>query len=104
MDIEEFDKHAYAYRAWPGGDQDGVVARFSELCVYVESLIAAEREACAKVCDLNARDYTREGAEVCAAEIRQRSNAKLKGPLERSVSGSSGTKWSGFECRVRDRA
>lgn len=32
----------------------------------------AEREACAKLCDNNACDYTREGAEVCAAEIRAR--------------------------------
>jgi hypothetical protein len=30
------------------------------------------REACAKVCDNNACDYTRAGAEVCAAEIRAR--------------------------------
>ena len=32
----------------------------------------AEREACAKVCDLHCADFTREGAEVCAAEIRAR--------------------------------
>ena len=32
----------------------------------------AEREACAAVCDNNACDYTKEGAEVCAAEIRAR--------------------------------
>jgi hypothetical protein len=32
----------------------------------------AEREECAKLCDNNACDYTREGAEVCAAEIRAR--------------------------------
>lgn len=31
-----------------------------------------ERAACAKLCDNNAFDYTREGAEVCAAEIRAR--------------------------------
>ena len=32
--------------------------------------ITAEREECAKVCDFNCSDYTREGAEVCAVEIR----------------------------------
>jgi len=31
-----------------------------------------EREACAAICDKNACDYTKEGAEVCAAEIRAR--------------------------------
>jgi len=31
-----------------------------------------EREACAALCDNNACDYTRAGAEVCAAEIRSR--------------------------------
>lgn len=46
MDIEEFDRHAYAYRSWPMEDQAGVVARFNELVAYVESLIAAERDKC----------------------------------------------------------
>lgn len=36
--------------------------------------ITAEREECAKVCDFNCSDYTREGAEVCAVEIRARSD------------------------------
>lgn len=31
-----------------------------------------EREECAKVCDNLTCDYTREGAEVCAEEIRSR--------------------------------
>lgn len=31
-----------------------------------------ERQACAALCDNNSCDYTREGAEVCAAEIRAR--------------------------------
>ena len=39
-------------------------------CAMESALI--EREACAKLCDNNACDYTREGAEVCAAEIRAR--------------------------------
>jgi len=39
-------------------------------CAMEATLI--EREACAKLCDNNACDYTREGAEVCAAEIRAR--------------------------------
>lgn len=39
-------------------------------CAMEATLI--EREACSKLCDNNACDYTREGAEVCAAEIRAR--------------------------------
>ena len=30
----------------------------------------AERERCAAICDNNACDYTREGAEACARSIR----------------------------------
>ena len=40
MNKEEFDGYAYAYRAWPGSDPAGVVARFNELTAYVEGLIA----------------------------------------------------------------
>lgn len=39
-------------------------------CAIESALV--EREACAKLCDNNACDYTREGAEVCTAEIRAR--------------------------------
>jgi hypothetical protein len=48
FDRETFDHVAYTYRAWPGSDPIGVVAKFEELIFYVESLIHAEREACAK--------------------------------------------------------
>ena len=39
---------------------------------FAALVAAAEREACAKVCDHHCADYTREGAEVCAAAIRAR--------------------------------
>ncbi len=51
---------------------DEVLARFAAL------VIAAEREACAKVCDSEAEDktyqtgYLQEAAEDCAAAIRAR--------------------------------
>lgn len=47
---------------------DEVVERtFRDLCVSVRE---ETLEECAKLCDNNAADFTREGAEVCAAEIR----------------------------------
>ena len=49
-----------------------------ELANHDEEIRKQEREICAKVCDMNSADYTREGAEVCAAEIRERSNARGK--------------------------
>ena len=48
----------------------------------IAEALEEEREACAKVCDNNACDYTREGAEVCAAEIRARSNVEICGGWE----------------------
>jgi hypothetical protein len=52
MDKEAFESYAYNYRSWPGKQQAEVVARFNELVEYVEGLITAEREACAKACEV----------------------------------------------------
>lgn len=40
--------------------------------------IMDEREECARICDLNAFEYTSEGAEVCANDIRFRSTYRAK--------------------------
>ena len=47
-----------------------------------EAAAAAEREACAKVCDYVSLPYQAAGASVaieCAAQIRMRSNVKVTG-------------------------
>ena len=59
----------------------GVPAEFAERAEnYVRWAVAAEREACAKVCEDEYRGYDwadreRDGAESCAAAIRARGQA-----------------------------
>ena len=57
------------------GRHDGVLFTETELETFVELIRAAEREACAKVCDeFQARDVGMQPAE-CAGAIRARGNA-----------------------------
>ncbi len=47
-----------------------------EVAELIENAVLSEREACAAICDLYSCDYTREGAEVCAEEIRKRTSKR----------------------------
>jgi hypothetical protein len=48
----------------------------------IAEAVAAEREACAKVCEDRPLGTTFSSAEACAAAIRARSNAELKGAAQ----------------------
>ncbi len=42
IDWDEFDRVAYAYRAWPAEDIKGVADRYEELCQFVRSAMQDE--------------------------------------------------------------
>ena len=66
------------YGAEYGSNQNMAGMSYSQIQIgyKIADSVEAEREACAKICDNNSCDYTREGAEVCAVEIRERANPK----------------------------
>jgi len=56
------------------GRHDGVLFTETELETFVELVAAAEREACAKVCDKYAEGPERNYSENIADDIRARGN------------------------------
>ena len=76
IDKERIKKEADSFFEWTTPDKSTVstVSMIIFCNVIAEMARIEEREECAKVCDMNSADYTREGAEVCAIEIRARSN------------------------------
>ncbi len=70
MDWIEKLARAHGTGGWQSLDD---MIRFGE--AIANAAATEEREACALVCDKNSCDYTREGAEVCAKEIRARSGS-----------------------------
>lgn len=76
IDKERIKKDAESFFEWPTPDKNTVsTASMLIFCnMIAEMARIEERDACAAICDMNSADYTREGAEVCAIEIRARSN------------------------------
>ena len=70
--LEEFNQIAYAYRTARGENPPSVVYRYGELVGYVEMLLVAEREACAKVVESWATEETATTCTNIAEAIRAR--------------------------------